>query len=422
MVSNVSVAISSVAHALTRARNEGFESASAADVEEACFLAELRRCRSAATQVQHPPGVFHSVDDHVMSLLQTYLAHEAKQAAKGSSLVPANLATAEGYEAKFDNVDPGWIWSLRDWIKKLRKHEFLDAAPGSQEIANDYRLALLSDWGTGLYGAPVCARSIESDKQAIDMVLHLGDIYYAGDTDEVDERFLAHWPQHPGAANRALNGNHEMYTGGNAYFDRILGSAAFAQPASYFALHNEHWLLVGLDTAYAEHDLYGTQTAWLRALADALPGHGILLFSHHQPFSAFESQGPLLQHKLMPLLSTGRVAAWYWGHEHSCVRYDRHPGWKMHGRCIGHSGFPYFRLVKDGARNETRWVRFDAANYLPGGVVLDGPNPYVTENAARYGPNGYVTLDLKGRTVHETYWAPDGDQPLDEFDFEFEAP
>ena len=158
MVSNVSVAISSVAHALTRARNEGFESASAADVEEACFLAELRRCRSAATQVQHPPGVFQSVDDHVMSLLQTYLAHEAKQAAKGSSLVPANLATAEGYEAKFDNVDPGWIWSLLDCIKKLRKHEFLDAAPGSQEIANDYRLALLSDWGTGLYGAPVCAR------------------------------------------------------------------------------------------------------------------------------------------------------------------------------------------------------------------------------------------------------------------------
>ena len=53
--------------------------------------------------------------------------------------------------------------------------------------------------------------------------------------------------------NRALNGNHEMYSGGFGYFKLIL--PAFEQDSSYFALQNEHWLLVGLDTAYVDHDM-----------------------------------------------------------------------------------------------------------------------------------------------------------------------
>ena len=206
-----------------------------------------------------------------------------------------------------------------------------------------------------------------------------------------------------------------MYTGGKGYFDHILGDAKFRQPASYFAMHNDHWLLAALDTAFAEHDLFGEQAEWFMTLAAAFPKHRILLFSHHQPFSAFESGGPLLVQKLAPLLSAGRIAAWYWGHEHSCVRYDLHPDWKLLGRCVGHSGFPYFRLV-EGNHPKTRFVPFAAKGYVPSGRVLDGPNLYVNDGAERYGPNGYVTLDLQGSVVHETYCEPDG-SVLDEFEF-----
>jgi hypothetical protein len=374
------------------------------------FLIELREWQRTLETNGQKQNVFGSLDDRGVSLLQSYLAREGSS--HGGDIQP----TKDGFEAKFDNLDPGWIWSLHDWIKGLRKHDFLPAPLQPDTIANDYQIAVLSDWGTGLYGAPVCAKSIENHKENINMVLHLGDIYYAGDDDEVKERFLAYWPQRPGATNRALSGNHEMYTGGKAYFNLILKDPTFNQPASYFALRNDHWLVVALDTGYEEHDLYGGQAAWLEKLAAESPGQKILLFSHHQPFSYFESQGLKLVHKLAPLLVSGRVAAWYWGHEHSCTRYDLHCGWKMYGRCVGHSGFPYFRFINIGSPHVTQWVPCAAKGYIPGCLVLDGPNPYVHEQPNAYGPNGYVILHLCSDRVHEAYYDPEG-KVLDEFEF-----
>jgi hypothetical protein len=54
-----------------------------------------------------------------------------------------------------------------------------------------------------------------------------------------------------------LDGNHEMYARGFAYFDRILPALGpmlhgkpCAQKASFFCLENEYWRIIGLDTAY----------------------------------------------------------------------------------------------------------------------------------------------------------------------------
>ena len=63
----------------------------------------------------------------------------------------------------------------------------------------------------------------------------------------------------------ACNGNHEMYSGGYGYFDSVL--PAFNQPSSCFAITNEHWLIVGLDSAYADHDLADEQGSWVKGLA-----------------------------------------------------------------------------------------------------------------------------------------------------------
>jgi hypothetical protein len=245
----------------------------------------------------------------------------------------------------------------------------------------------------------------------------LGDVYYAGDIDETQTRFLAHWPFRTGTLNRALNGNHEMYTGGRGYFKHIL--PLFEQPASYFAFRNEDFLLVGLDTAFEEHDFYGEQMRWLDTLTAAHPCHRILLFTHHQPFSYFEGRSQKLETRLNSLLMQGRIAAWYWGHEHSCTVYDFHEPWKMYGRCVGHSGFPYFRhhqVAPPGTPAETTWRKFPKKNYVPACRVLDGPNPYIKPTPQLYGPNGYLTIELRGPEVHETYRSPEGHSLL-EIDF-----
>ncbi len=115
-----------------------------------------------------------------------------------------------------------------------------------------------------------------------------------------------------------------------------------SRPASYFALQNDHWVLVGLDSAYVDHDLAGDQVAWLEKIVENAGDRKVVLFSHHQPYSLFDSQGPKLVEKLGGLLGRRKLFAWYWGHEHRCVLFDPHPAWGLHGRCIGHGGLSVF--------------------------------------------------------------------------------
>ena len=217
-------------------------------------------------------GVMASAQDQMTSILQTFIAQRASEEGK------LEEHPSGGLEAKFDGRDvAGWAGSLFSWWRKLRPFDFIAAATEPEVLAGGARVGLLADWGSGLYGAPVSAESIKADGR-FDAMFHLGDVYYSGGEDEVKERFLDIWPSVPDAINRACNGNHEMYTGGQAYAAQIL--PAFGQQASYFAMQNDHWLLVGLDTAYKEHDLQGGQTEWLKGLLDQAGDRKVILFSH----------------------------------------------------------------------------------------------------------------------------------------------
>jgi hypothetical protein len=359
-------------------------------------------------------AIMHTPPNALASRLQTLLSKQATAAGQVQTVQsPQTIAIPTGdsftlgvLSVKFDNDDiAGWLQMTPELIFKPPKAAWIDPPPVPQSIPDTARIALFADWGTGLYGAPAIAKCVEGLDRC-DVVLHLGDTYYSGENDEIRDRLLAGWPKrHAPTVNRALNGNHEMYSGGQGYF-QALGSF-FQQPASCFALQNSAWILVCLDTAYEDFDLDPKQVAWLKAIVNAAGNRKLILFSHHQPFSQLDDQGPKLQIALADLLNSGRIHAWFWGHEHRLVLYDPHPIWGFKGRCIGNGGFPGFRDALPDAHGDVyQWLILPAQPYAPRATLLDGPNFWIPQDAEGYSPHGYVVLDFDGDTVTETYRVP----------------
>jgi hypothetical protein len=196
-----------------------------------------------------------------------------------------------------------------------------------------------------------------------------------------------------------------MYSGGKGYF-QALGDF-FQQPASCFAMQNSRWILVCLDTSYEDFDLDAKQVAWLKSIVAGAGTRKLILFSHHQPFSQLDIQGPHLQVALADLLSKQRIHAWFWGHEHRLVLYDPHPSWGLKGRCIGHGGFPGFRDDLPGAKGDLyQWLILPAQPHVPGARLLDGPNFWIPGDTEGFSPHGYVFLEFDGDTLWEIYRTP----------------
>ncbi|MGH3088590.1 MAG: metallophosphoesterase family protein [Rubrobacteraceae bacterium] len=381
-------------------------------VQRAAFLTDFAQALRAIEieESRLDPGVLAVPRNRTASLLLSLLAEEPPEGSSREAL------RSGGSELKFSNSDIwGWFRSLFTWIGRIRPHHIIRPPRAEPtRLPEKARVGLLGDWGTGLYGAVPCAQSIKRDREPFDLLMHLGDVYYSGTNDEVQDRFLDLWPHREGAINRAINSNHEMYSGGHAYFDGTL--PAFAQDASYFALQNENWLLVGLDVAHTDHDLDDEQVKWLEQVIEAADGRKVALFSHHQLFSRFDGQGPKLAKKLGGLLASGRIFAWYWGHEHRCILYEPDPRYGgLLGRCLGHGGMPYTRRdVEDIQVNrrvgDSIWRRFGAKNMVPGGIVLDGPNPHIDGKEDKYGPNGYMTLEFEDRRLTEVVHTAAGEE------------
>lgn len=300
----------------------------------------------------------------------------------------------KGLLEKYSNIDPGWASVVFEKMKAMLRG---NATFVAHKSATDFRfddlpqqatIALVSDWGGGNEAARQVAAQIKARQP--NYVIHLGDIYYAGTEREVDERFLKHWDFASPALTRsfALNGNHEMYSGGHAYFKML---KKLKQPASYFRLGNQHWRFIGLDTAYVDHDLNPEQQQWLAAQLNGGPaGAKSVLLSHHQPFSAFEraNTGEVLRERVREFTDAGKIHGWMWGHEHLCVIYDRHLGLK--GRCIGHGCIPY-EPPRDPQAGDVNVLWWNKRKQQGGGIQgfallkIDGPRmdiEYIDEDGA----------------------------------------
>lgn len=294
------------------------------------------------------------------------------------------LARRTEAELRFSSCDPRWLEVVVDYLEHFGANGANSSIPYRrwrelddfvlETLPPNARVALVGDWGTGTAAAQQVMEAIA--RQQPDVVIHLGNIYYAGTLREGKRWFLE-------VANRALRrdqhpipiytlaGNHDMYSGGQGYYDLLpllnpspQFASEQAQPASYFGLRSPAgwWQLLAMDTGLHDHDPFRADEAtWLERSeiswhADKIRrwserGGTTILLSHHQLFSGFEAIGPTYAPSpaLNPNLKTafdrfskaGSVAAWFWGHEHKLGVYRPWSGLER-GRCLGCGAIPVF--------------------------------------------------------------------------------
>jgi len=147
------------------------------------------------------------------------------------------------------------------------------------------RIALISDCRTGTNEVRQVARLLAH--QQPDLVIHLGDIYYAGTAQECDVHFLASLRAAlPDAPLLILCGNHDVYSGGNGYYGLL---KKLGQPASYFCLRSpdRSWQILAADTGLHDRDPFGETAAltrldpaeelWLTEKLRGFPGRTVFL-------------------------------------------------------------------------------------------------------------------------------------------------
>jgi hypothetical protein len=336
------------------------------------IVTNLEQAFAGASQPQPDPRWF--VPHNAMAAIAQSAMNESAQPGSGSA-ARVSLSTGGGAAAapafaeapfeQFGPLDPGWIECVIDGFKTLIEGD----APFVQHKAltdflypmpDQITIALVSDWGADNEPAQNVAAQIKAASP--DIVIHLGDIYYAGQQNET-KTALKNWPLPvPGtgatspSTSFALNGNHEMYSGGKAYFNTFL--KAFGQKASYFGLRNTNWQILAFDSAYVEQRLLapgdpaeksgvGSQWTWLVDKMQTSPTATILL-SHHQPVSAFaieNGDAENLRDDFQNFIAAAgrQIYGWFFGHEHRCTIYEDSPAQPLPyaARLIGHGCIPH---------------------------------------------------------------------------------
>jgi hypothetical protein len=365
--------------------------------------------------------------DPIQSLLQSTLEDKLRE--RG---VPGEAPKHRGFLAwllhliesilhpvRFGPDDPNWVIDVAGSVlERMAKgnHPF-NSLPAEYEIADDARVVIVGDWGTGLPRAQEVAKFMAQEvSEALAEgreahVIHLGDIYYSGLKGEVRRHVLAPgmWPvsaeqASAGVTSWSLNGNHDMYSGGFGYFETLLGDERFSRQrspdgkaTSFFRLRSPSWDFLALDTSWDTDVLSSGFVGVLQdpqaEFAQRVAGESarkLMLLSHHQLLSVYDKEdiGPTLEKKLAPVLDGGRVTAWLWGHEHRCMGFEEAKQVKI-SRCIGHGGVPVLMEHKPGdpIPSPGEWEERDFSEY----------------RGEHWGRIGFAVLDLAGPQIKMRY-------------------
>jgi hypothetical protein len=321
------------------------------------------------------------------------------------------------HPGNFSPSDPDWIIKIAEsMLGHLAKgnHPF-NPRPAEHPISDTARLIVVGDWGTGLpraqmvakYMAEEVAEALAQGRQA--HVIHLGDVYYSGLASEVQRHVLAYWPvtraqAGPGVTSWSLNGNHDMYSGGFGYFDTLLADPRFAAQhsadgaaTSFFRLTSPSWDFVALDTSWdtdvlsqgASAVLQDPQADFVASVARD-SNRKLVLLSHHQLVTAYDHAdiGTVLPGRLGPVLDSGRVTAWWWGHEHRCMSFKASGGVPF-PRCVGHGGVPVLQV-------------YTAGEQVPAPGAWE-PSSFLDQGGQHWARFGFTVLDLAADRMHVRY-------------------
>ena len=275
-------------------------------------------------------------------------------------------------ELQYSVCDPLWAKALFEFDKgetttPYRHYESIDdfvlplVSTLDDAASDSLKVAFVADWATGTALAKNVMRNIGDQRP--DVLIHLGDVYYSGTKDEMRDHFLDIVSEYVPAetAVYTLAGNHDLYAGGEGYYWLI---DELGQPASYFALRNEHWQILAIGAPPEIGDPMASQTKvpsidpkeaeWHRHKIDTANGRKTIMLSHYQLFTASGNIARTLENRPMavnPVLyetfedRLGEIDAWLWGHEHNLAAFDPYVGLQR-GRCIGSGAMPVALLWK----------------------------------------------------------------------------
>jgi hypothetical protein len=345
-----------------------------------------------------------SPDHHILANVKSLLMNARVLPSTSGDLAVSSISDEGDIvgNAKYESLDIGWTESAVCWLEYIasKPKAPFQTSPPVISIDRGVSIAVAGDWGTGFGYRPdgviVPAEKVKNCMESRNPVytIHLGDVYYSGTVEEEPAKFIDLWPQGQ-QGSFALNSNHEMYSGATGYF-AALGSDKFSKQNnnSYFALENEDWLIVGLDTAYHADEIHlyqhgfldNDQCAFLDGLLEqAPPTRGTILLTHHNGLSLDGSMPTALWGQIAPRFAQ-RQLWWYWGHLHTGVVYtDRGT---VHGRCCGHGAMP--------AGEPDSLVGNPSAIWHENRKVPDLLYPGRVHN-------GFVLLNLDGPALAETF-------------------
>lgn len=335
-------------------------------------------------------GDFTYEDPILANALYFYLESEKipilTAGTKGASLRKSNLTTwvISGIKTV--------IYRDEKHYRELRARQPRSAIPFSGEKMH---LAIVGDGGyKGDIQRNVLNKIREKHSQyPFDYLIHLGDIYFAGGKSAALENFLAPFMD-VGPKVLALVGNHDLYMGGEA-FGYIID--VLRQPGRFFSIENDYWIVVCLDTALPAIDLFRNegkldkvQMNWLKNLIKTSSGKDIILMSHHYAFSSWGGISEVLKKQLKPIFPN--IFAWYWGHEHGCVAYDKE-SLGFYGACIGNGAF---------------LEKWEPPRVLPAPAWFAEGRCNCIKTSSHYWQHGYLELEITPNGIIELYHLEDG--------------
>jgi len=321
-------------------------------------------------------------------------------------------------ELKDSECDPAWAECLATYLAYKASFGTPPYRPNLDPVIDlgaATRLAIFGDCGTGDEIAINLLQQVATFHP--DVLIHLGDVYYAGTQSEEQTNFLDICRQFLGSKVPlfSLCGNHDMYSGGNGYYWLV---DQLGQQASYFCLQNANWQFLAMDTGHNDNDPLAvepnmtslvsnggwSEANWHLNKIQQAGGRRTVLLSHHQLFSAFGSVGcasgqPFAYNRNLygcfeNVLSN--IAIWFWGHEHTLALYEPYMGLQK-GRCVGASAVPVFT-------DQQKYVPATGLQTYQGGNLPNwDTNAELGNNGTDYN-NAFAIIALNGPAATVNYY------------------